>query len=335
MAPDDAEIRPLTVDDDLAAFGRIVLASYTALPDAPHEPEYGLELVDVRARVEAATVFGAFDGDRPLGCVTFVRDLTSPYAEDLEPGESSFRMLAVDAAAQGRGLGERLVERCLDEARSAGSEAVFIHSGTWMPTAHRLYGRLGFVRQPHRDWTFDDPPFTLLGFRMHLAGCPGCGFEYERVDPAEVPRRIAAAAHAMADELLAHVGVAGARPAPDRWSSVEYAAHLRDVLLVMRDRIVIGLVEDDPGFAPLYKDERVELGLYAADSPADLAVELAAAAAMFTRLHEAVPAGARDRPVRYGFPDPMARTVGWMALHATHEAEHHLLDVRTNHALLA
>jgi hypothetical protein len=38
MASDDIEIRPLTGDDDLDAFGRIVLASYTALPDAPHEP---------------------------------------------------------------------------------------------------------------------------------------------------------------------------------------------------------------------------------------------------------------------------------------------------------
>jgi ribosomal protein S18 acetylase RimI-like enzyme len=116
-----------------------------------------------------ATVFGAFDGDRPVGCVTFVRDRTSPYAEDLEPGESSFRMLAVDAETRGRGLGERLVLRCIDEARAVGSDAVFIHSGTWMPAAHRLYDRLGFTRQPHRDWTLDDPPITLLGFRVPIS----------------------------------------------------------------------------------------------------------------------------------------------------------------------
>lgn len=161
-------IRPLTADDDLDAFGRIVLASYSALPDAPHDPGYDRELVDVRSRVEVATVFGAFDGDRPLGCVTFVSDRTSPFAEDLEPGESGFRMLAVDAAAQGHGLGERLALRCLAEARAVGSTAVFIHSGTWMPGAHRLYARLGFVRQPHRDWVIDDPPITLLGFRAEL-----------------------------------------------------------------------------------------------------------------------------------------------------------------------
>ena len=191
-------IRALTADDDLDAFGRIVLASYRALAGAPHEPEYELELLDVARRVEVATVFGAFDRYTPLGCITFVGDASSPFAEDLEAGESSFRMLAVDAAAQGRGIGELLVERCIDEARRAGSDAVFIHSGTWMPTAHRLYGRLGFVRQPHRDWTFDDPPFTLLGFRAHLHGCPGCGFEFDRALLDEVPERLSAAVDAIA-----------------------------------------------------------------------------------------------------------------------------------------
>ena len=168
MAADDLTIRPLTGDDDLQAFGRLVRDSYVALPDSPVEPDYELELLDVVARVEQAVVFGAFDGERPLGCITFVADASSPYAEDLLDGESSFRMLAVDAAARSRGVGEALTVRCIDEARSLGSEAVFIHSGTWMPTAHRLYGRLGFERVPGRDWRFVDPPFTLLGFRLSL-----------------------------------------------------------------------------------------------------------------------------------------------------------------------
>jgi GNAT superfamily N-acetyltransferase len=161
-------IRPLTGDDDLEAFGRLVRDSYVALPDSPVEPDYELELLDVAARVAETVVFGAFDDGRPLGCITFVADPASPYAEDLLDGESSFRMLAVDAAARGRGVGEALTVRCIDEARSLGREAVFIHSGTWMPTAHRLYGRLGFERVPDRDWQFDDPPFTLLGFRLSL-----------------------------------------------------------------------------------------------------------------------------------------------------------------------
>ena len=169
MAGEDGiVIRPLTPGDDLEAFGRLVLESYLALPGSPVEPDYEHELLDVAARVEQAVVFGAFDGDRPLGCITFVADAGSPYAEDLLDGESSFRMLAVGASGRGRGIGEALTARCIDAARALGSNAVFIHSGTWMPAAHRLYGRLGFERVPERDWHFHDPPFTLLGFRLAL-----------------------------------------------------------------------------------------------------------------------------------------------------------------------
>jgi GNAT superfamily N-acetyltransferase len=163
-----AEIRLLTPADDLEAFGRIVLASYTALPDHPSEPEYERELVDVRARVTESVVYGAFVHDVPAGCVTFVADRHSAHAENLLDGESSFRMLAVSQSTQGRGVGEALVQRCLSAARDIGSVAVFIYSGSWMHAAHRLYGRLGFARTPGRDWIVDDPPITLYGFRKEL-----------------------------------------------------------------------------------------------------------------------------------------------------------------------
>ena len=43
---------------------------------------------------------------------------------------------------------------------------------------------------------------------------------------------------------------------------LEYGAHVRDVLLVLRDRFVVGVVADNPGFTPMYRDERVDLGMY-------------------------------------------------------------------------
>jgi ribosomal protein S18 acetylase RimI-like enzyme len=163
----DLEIRALTEDDDLDAFGQIVLASYLALPDMPREPDYEAELADVAARVRNGVVFGAFVDGTPAGCVTFVADASSPHAEGLLPGESSFRMLGVDTAAQGRGIGEALTRRCLAEAVEVCSDAVFIYSGTWMHTAHRLYRRLGFEFVPERDWHFDSG-IHLLGMRRQL-----------------------------------------------------------------------------------------------------------------------------------------------------------------------
>lgn len=160
----DLEIRTLTLDDDMAGIGRLVVEGYRALPDSPDDPEYYDELADVGARVERSVVLGAFDDDVALGCVTFVADEKSAYAEHLLAGEASFRMLAVASSARGRGIGEALVRRCIDEATSAGRTALFIYSGSWMNGAHRLYGRLGFERRADRDWLIDDPPLHLYGF---------------------------------------------------------------------------------------------------------------------------------------------------------------------------
>jgi GNAT superfamily N-acetyltransferase len=162
-------IRPLTADDDVAEFGRIVLASYTRLDGHPGDPSYDHELLDVADRVRQAVVIGAFDGPHPLGCVTYVRDATSPFAEHLADDEASFRMLAVAAAAQGRGVGAALVVACLDAARQDGRGGVFIHSCDWMHTAHRLYGRLGFRQVPERDWDGREAGILLLGFEHDLS----------------------------------------------------------------------------------------------------------------------------------------------------------------------
>jgi ribosomal protein S18 acetylase RimI-like enzyme len=159
-------VRSLTSDDELAVFGRIVVAAYRALPGHPHDPGYDAELLDVPARLATDVVLGAFGGDAPLGCVTYVNDPSSPHAEGLHDDEASFRMLAVDTAAQGHRVGDALVTACLDRARAAQRAAVFIHSGVWMTAAHRLYGRLGFAREPSRDWQLPEVGVQLLGFRL-------------------------------------------------------------------------------------------------------------------------------------------------------------------------
>jgi GNAT superfamily N-acetyltransferase len=160
-------LRDLTPGDDLDAFGRLVVAAYAALPDHPADPGYDDELADLASRVRDAVVIGALDEATPLGCVTYVSDACNPYAERLRDGEASFRMLAVSPAAQGGGVGEALVQACLDRARSEARAAVFVYTGPWMPAAHRLYRRLGFVPVPDRDWELPGL-FTLLGYRCSV-----------------------------------------------------------------------------------------------------------------------------------------------------------------------
>lgn len=167
--PPGPTIRRLTTHDDLDAFGAVLVRAYRALPGHPSDGGYDEHLRDVGSRVATDVVLGAFVDGRPAGCVTFVADASSPHAEGLVEGESSFRMLAVDPERGGAGIGAALVRRCLALAAERGSHGVFVSSGDWMSTAHRLYERLGFVRAPERDWS-PGGGVRLLGFRRPVGG---------------------------------------------------------------------------------------------------------------------------------------------------------------------
>jgi hypothetical protein len=145
----------------------------------------------------------------------------------------------------------------------------------------------------------------------------------------QVGPRIVTAAAAVAALVRSGTGVA-TRSAPDRWSSLEYAAHVRDVLLHVRDRFVIGLVEDSPEFKPLYREERVGLGLYADDQPSVVADEVEVAAALFARTFNRIDAVQLQRLCQYAYPTVQSRSLLWMGQQVVHEAEHHLGDIEVN-----
>ena len=166
-----------------------------------------------------------------------------------------------------------------------------------------------------------------------MESCEICGFAWESVPPGDVATRVADGAERVA-ALLADPSTLR-RPEPARWSGLEYAAHVRDVLLHVRDRLVIGVVEDDPTFKPLYRDERVDLGLYHDDTPELVAVEVRSAAALFARTFDRLSVEQLRRPVQYAYPAPATRTLLWMGQQVVHEIEHHLADMEANTRLLA
>lgn len=154
-------------DAEYQSAGRLVVAAYRALPGAHLSPDYEAELADVARRAVEAEVLVALDGEL-VGCVTFVPDGSSPWAELLEEGEAGIRMLAVLPAAQGRGAGRALLDACILAARQLGRSALLLHTTPWMSAAHHLYGRAGFERFPERDWS-PVPEVPLLGYRLLLA----------------------------------------------------------------------------------------------------------------------------------------------------------------------
>lgn len=158
----------LIVPDEYTVAGRLIVAAYEGLPGAHLSGGYAELLQDIARRATEADVLVATD-PAVIGCVTFVPDAASPWAEGLGPDESGIRMLAVDPAAQGRGAGRALVAACVDRARGLGRTGIFLSSTPWMQAAHRLYERAGFVRVPERDW-LPVPDVPLLAFHLDLRG---------------------------------------------------------------------------------------------------------------------------------------------------------------------
>jgi hypothetical protein len=76
--------------------------------------------------------------------------------------------------------------------------------------------------------------------------CAVCGFEWDAIEAARVPARLQVAAERFRAVLAGVGSEAMARPAPEIWSVIEYGCHVRDVMLNLRDRIVVGLAEDNP-----------------------------------------------------------------------------------------
>jgi GNAT superfamily N-acetyltransferase len=150
--------------EEYARVGDLTVAAYEAIGEIG---AYADTLRDVAHRAVHAEVLVAVDDDGTvLGSVTNVPD-SGPYGEIGERGEAEFRMLAVDPAAQGRGVGATLVRAVVDAARARGRRRVVLSSGTWMTTAHRIYERLGFARLPARDWS-PVPGIDLTAYALDL-----------------------------------------------------------------------------------------------------------------------------------------------------------------------
>ncbi|HET7489488.1 MAG TPA: GNAT family N-acetyltransferase [Acidimicrobiales bacterium] len=159
------EIRQVAAHEHAEA-GEVTLTAFQALFRDVLDGGYGDDLRDVAARTAGATVLAAVEDGRVLGTVTVVDDPASPWSEGLVAGEVGIRMLGVDPAAQGRGVGTSLVAAAVARARALGAVRVVLHTTEAMAAARRLYERFDFVRAPERDLVL--PRFHLLSFTLDL-----------------------------------------------------------------------------------------------------------------------------------------------------------------------
>jgi ribosomal protein S18 acetylase RimI-like enzyme len=149
--------------------GRVTAMAYEAFGRRASPTRGYLDRVaDVRTRAEHARVLAAFEDGRLLGTVTLELEERIPGGHQrppLEPDQAHVRMLGVHPDDQRRGIGRRLMDACVDEARRAGKRRMTLETTEAMTAAHRLYESMGFRRGP--DQVFDDG-FRLRSYELAL-----------------------------------------------------------------------------------------------------------------------------------------------------------------------
>jgi GNAT superfamily N-acetyltransferase len=160
--------------DEYDRLGQLMVAVYAGLegfPGKDQQPRYYEFLANVgrlTTRPGAKLLVAAID-DELLGGVAYFADMSQYGAGGTamqEVNASGFRLLAVDPATRGSGVGKALVNACIELARQAGHRQVIIHTTNAMKIAWAMYEQLGFAHSPDLDFMQED--LQVFGFRLAL-----------------------------------------------------------------------------------------------------------------------------------------------------------------------
>ncbi len=155
------------------------------------------------------------------------------------------------------------------------------------------------------------------------ARCPECGYLGSEIQPSELPELVLQATAPWA-EVLARPDVR-TRPAPQVWSPLEYACHVRDVLLVFAERAVLIGDQEDPVFENWDQDATAIDDRYWEQDPAMVADEIATAAKVNAAVWAGIDADEWRRPGRRS--NGSAFTLDTLGRYFLHDLRHHLADV--------
>jgi ribosomal protein S18 acetylase RimI-like enzyme len=93
--------------------------------------------------------------------------IVNPGNPQITLSRQEVRLLAVDPAARGQGIGAALMNECIRRVRDSGTRVLTLHTTDLMQAAMRLYERLGFQRD--RELDFEPVPgATVKGYRLNL-----------------------------------------------------------------------------------------------------------------------------------------------------------------------
>lgn len=155
--------------------------------------------------------------------------------------------------------------------------------------------------------------------------CSDCGYDYRTLSNDDASSTLV---HEVADTVRTLRYRRQTAPTPDgSWSALEYAGHLRDVLIVTRERTLHALREESPAVVTMGADDRVRRGEYANLSYFQTTAEISEAARRLAATWNRLSTQDWARTLRYNYPTPAIRELSWLAAHIVHEVVHHRSDI--------
>ena len=155
------------IETDRAGVNAVALAAFAQYAgDYDDWPTFSAGIARMADLAADGDLFVAERGGGIAGAIVHVgpgRPRSAIYPDDW----SVIRMLVVDPAARGAGIGRALVAATLERARRTDAPAVGLHTSPIMATALRLYTSIGFVRE------HDLPPNRGVPYARYMLPAAG------------------------------------------------------------------------------------------------------------------------------------------------------------------
>ncbi|QOG17460.1 MULTISPECIES: GNAT family N-acetyltransferase [Bradyrhizobium] len=131
---------------DAEAIVRVALAAFAEFePHFSDWPLFNANVAKMPGLAQTGEIIVAEDDGRIVGAVAYIGPKAKKPAF-FDPAWPVIRMLVVDPAARGKGVGRQLTEECLRRAERDQAQVIALHTTPIMTVALPMYLRMGFVK---------------------------------------------------------------------------------------------------------------------------------------------------------------------------------------------
>jgi GNAT superfamily N-acetyltransferase len=150
------EIRDFAAQD-AAAVNAVALAAFAQYRGAYSDwPQFAKRVGAMASLAHGGELIVGVSEGRIVGAVGYFGPAAAKPVQ-FDPDWSIIRLLVVDPAERGHGLGRLLTEECIRRARRDGAAVIALHTSPIMQVALAMYLRLGFVLLREMPPIFDVP----------------------------------------------------------------------------------------------------------------------------------------------------------------------------------